>query len=180
MPDGNGGHIKARGIGHTVHVSKWWKMPLSDWLEPAGCSELYESQMMHYFSRARREGTGRSHCKNSRLPMTHAGRHRAVRSIRPLWASQQPPFISISIPLTRDIQNTVSVNMHFLLKRKKQAVCLFTPSCMMACRAADAPSHLMSVCKMSAWSSALARFPQEYALILCYGFCCSSMWRETH
>lgn len=57
-------------------------MPLSDRQEPAGCSELYESRMMHWFSGARREGTGRSHCKNIRLLMTHAGRHHAVGKLR--------------------------------------------------------------------------------------------------
>lgn len=31
MPDGNRGHIKEEGIGHTVRVSKWRKMPLSGW-----------------------------------------------------------------------------------------------------------------------------------------------------
>lgn len=40
--------------------------------------------------------------------------------------------------------------------------------------------HLMSVCKMSTWSDALALFPHEYALVLCYGLCCCSMWSETY
>lgn len=97
-------------------------MPLSDWWEPVGCSELYESQMMHWFSRARREGTVRSHCKNTRLLMTHAGRHQAVRDIMPLWKSQQLHFVH---NILTDTQDTVAVNMHFY---KKEAVSLFTPS----------------------------------------------------
>lgn len=84
------------------------------------------------------------------------------------------------------IFRTLRVLMHiFYLKKqtnKTSSVLVYTfpYDGVPKCRAAEAPSHLMSVCKMSAWSSALARFPQEYALILCYGFCCSSMWRETH
>ena len=35
-----------------------------------------------------------------------------------------------------------------------------------------------SVCKMSTWSDALARFP--HALVLCYGLCRCSMWSETY
>lgn len=39
---------------------------------------------------------------------------------------------------------------------------------------------LMSVCKMSTWSDALAQFPQEYALTQCYGLCHCCMWSETY
>lgn len=38
--------LKHKGLD-MVRVTKRWKMPLSDGWEPAGCTELYESQMMH-------------------------------------------------------------------------------------------------------------------------------------
>lgn len=59
MPDGNRGHIKEEGIGHTVRVSKWRKKASIRLVGASGLrsSELYEPQMMHLVSGARLEET---------------------------------------------------------------------------------------------------------------------------
>lgn len=145
-------------------------------------------------------GDGGANCKNTReknlVLMTHAGYHQADSKIMPFWKPHLHNCIIASYHKTNWFTSRLIlfcniVTFNFLNVFKKccslPAFCilphlhlpLWQCDWMQGCKLSPPPC-LMSVCKMSTWSDALAQFPQEYALILRYGLCRCSMWSETY
>ncbi len=135
-----------------------------------------------------------ANCKNTReknlVLMTHAGCHQADSKIMPLSKSLRYDFTKGAQPQNQAIPKFLIfcraiVNLFKIQKIlplfSNLHLALWQCEWMQGCKRSPPPLLcLMSVCKMSTWSDALAQFPQEYALILCYGLCRCSMWNETY